>query len=115
MRMLPIHLHLVGHLSESGLRDTLSSVQVSIDTADKRVQLVFDCLNMSGYDLAARVAFVEWNARNKERVSAVAVVTQNSLWRVVVATMALVSRQTIKAFATIADADAWCVTAAADD
>ena len=67
---------------------------------------------MEGYDLAARTAFVEWNKAARDHVGQVAVVTDNSLWRMVVSSMGLATGQSMKAFDSVELATAWIGTEA---
>ena len=70
-------------------------------------RLLVDCLAMTDYEGEARRLFTEWNAQNKHRVHGVAVVTDKLLWHMVVSTIGLASRQTMKAFSDIDEAHAW--------
>ena len=105
-----ISLPLRGHISERSLLDAFQSIQHLIDQSVSQIEVIVDCREMDGYDLAARGAFVDWNKLNKRKVSAVAVVTTNKLWHVVVATMAMMSGQTLRAFGTTAEAQQWCAS-----
>lgn len=62
---------------------------------------------MTGYDAEARQLFVEWNARHRARVTAVAIVTHKILWHVVIAAMALASGQRMRAADTPQAARRW--------
>ncbi len=70
-------------------------------------RLLVDCLTMNDYEGEARRLFTEWNAQNKNRVEGVAVVTDKLLWHMVVSTIGLASSQTMKAFSSADDAEAW--------
>ena len=89
------------HLTLDTLESALSVVPRSCSA------LVVDCRAMSGYDSDARARFVEWNAERRDIIRRVAVVTENMLWHMIIAAMALASRQDMKAFNTVDDARAW--------
>lgn len=100
-------VELEGHLSEGSLRSALSEASAALAACTEQRHLLVDCMTMTGYDSAARQLFVEWNARNKSKVKSVAVVTQKTLWHVVVSAMALASGQRMKAFDSRGEALNW--------
>lgn len=90
----------VGHLSE----ETLAS---ALGTCPKDVaQVVFDCTSMTGYDLSSRHAFVKWN-KELATLERVAIVTENTLWHMVVGAMSLASGKPMRCFGSLDDARAW--------
>ena len=93
---------LTGHLTVEALARALATV----DARESSVLLV-DAAGMTGYDNAARDRFVAWNAEARDRIKAVAIVTDRALWRVVITAMSLASRQRMQAFATRPEAEAW--------
>ena len=94
---------LSGHLTRDALEAALKQVQLR----DGKQALVVDCRSMQGYALDARHAFVDWNRRNASSISRVAVVTDNRMWWMVIATMSLASRRAMRAFATVQEASTW--------
>ena len=99
-----IIVRLQGHLTEPELRSALAS---ATKDAPERFPVLVDCVEMTSYELEARHAFVEWNREHKGRVAQVAVVTDKSLWKMVVSAMAIASGQSMRAFGARADAEAW--------
>ena len=55
----------------------------------------------------ARERFVEWNRQHRARLRAVAVVTENRMYHMVISAMAMASGQRMKGFATFDAAHAW--------
>lgn len=96
-----------GHLTREGLGTRLAAAFTSIMTGSEAPAVLVDCRTMSGYDIDARSEFVEWNRKVKDRIVAVAVITENRLWHVVVASMGLASGQTMKAFVDDHSARVW--------
>ncbi len=104
--MNPVRAELTGHLSEAALNDALKRLDVTID-AQRDVNVIIDCMKMTGYDLAARHAFVDWHKRNRQRIHRVAILTPNRMWWVVVSTMSMTSGTPMKAFAEEKEATDW--------
>ena len=69
--------------------------------------LVVDCRSMTDYERAAREYFVDWNRRHRDRIERVAVITANIAYRMIVSTMGLVSKQSMRAFPEPDEAYAW--------
>lgn len=103
-----IVVRLQGHLTEAGLRSALATATAG---AVAPFPVLVDCLEMTSYDVAARHAFVEWNQAHKERVTSVAVVTDRSMWKIVVSAMAIASGQSMRAFDSRDRARAWLAEA----
>jgi hypothetical protein len=91
---------LSGHLTEDELT---SALRPCPELAE---HVVIDCTQMSGYDLAARHAFVAWNRRHPS-IARVAIVTTNRVWHMVVGAMALASQKKMRCFDTLRDAQGW--------
>ena len=89
---------LEGHLTRELLGARLAAAFTSVVASSEPPAVLVDCRSMSGYDIDARSEFVDWNRKVKDRIVAVAVITENRLWHVVVASMGLASGQTMKAF-----------------
>jgi hypothetical protein len=105
--MKPVSITLTGHLNEDALRHELSSVQSLLGVA-RRV-LIVDARQMTGYDAAARSLFVDWNARFRDRILGVAIVTTKPLWRMVIRAMSLASKQIMIPFSSLQEAQSWAV------
>ena len=101
MRILKVELR--GHLTQSALLGALRA----LEPIEESVALLIDATAMTGYDLAARTRFVEWNRRNRAHVQRVAIVTSKLVWRTVISAMSLASSQQMKPFASAAEAAAW--------
>jgi hypothetical protein len=103
----PVRGRLVGHLTERSLAEALENVTRALHVASRPVPVLLDCTGMEGYELDARHAFVAWNQHERERVSRLAIVTENRLWHVVITAMALASGQRMMGFTTEAQARLW--------
>lgn len=90
----------VGHLSQESLAAALAPCPVDV------ARVLFDCTNMTGYDLATRHSFVEWN-RARPKLERVAIITDNALWHMVVGAMSLASGRTMRCFASLEAGQAW--------
>jgi hypothetical protein len=102
-----LSVRLVAHLTEASLSAALRPVSRSIDASTVKAGLVVDCLEMTGYDAAARSHFVDWNKAYRDRLFAIGIVTRNIMWHVVISSMALASGQKMKAFNSVREAEVW--------
>ncbi len=102
-----IDAQLHGHLTTEQLEAELGRVHRQLIGASRPRAVLLDCSAMTGYDLAARAVFVEWNRAHRDEISALAIVVVKPLWFAVIASMALASRQTMKAFRHREDARTW--------
>lgn len=100
-------VELTGHLTEAALTLQLGKVRESDLLSIYKPGLIVDCRAMTGYDAQARELFTAWNARHRHRLVAVAVITENRLWHMILATMSMVSKQQIKPFSRVQDAQLW--------
>ena len=103
-----VRITLRGHLTRISLQEELSRAENQPRLDD--VGLLVDCQAMSDYDADARALFVTWNARMRDRVRGVAIVTDRVLWSVVISAMALASGQRMRAFSTTEAAEQWLTT-----
>ena len=104
----PIHtVELVDHLTVDALNRALERV-----AAGPAVGLIVDCRRMTDYDADARRRFVEWHRERRGDFRAVAVVTEKSLWHMIVSAMSLASGQRMRAFDTLAEANTWLASQA---
>ncbi len=104
MRVFTIEI--VGHLTVEALGDELDRVSSGMHGGD--IALLFDVLRMTGYDPPIRDLYIEWHQRNKQAIAKVAVVTDRSLWRMIVSTVGMAVRAQVRTFARVNDAKAWC-------
>jgi len=102
-----VPLVLEGHLSEAALAAGLEPITRRLRGTADAIDLLVDCQRMTGYDAGARSHFVRWNQQHRARVGRVAIVTDNRLWRMVIAAMSLASSREMRAFATPELARAW--------
>jgi hypothetical protein len=98
---------LTGHLTEASLAAALAPVTLRLESAAAPVSLIVDALEMTGYDLACRHVFTAWNKSQKGRIARVAIVTEKTMWRAVIAAMSLASGQTMKAFRSVEESMIW--------
>lgn len=99
-------------------RDQLSAeaVERALASAERatpgttRFPLLVDCSAMTGYDSEARASFVAWNAKNRDRIAGVAIVTDNVLWHMVIRAMSLASGTEMRAFDRVDSAERWLDT-----
>lgn len=96
----PIVVKLVEHLDRAQLTARLAEAGKAVEAQNQGGRLLVDCMEMTGYDLAARTEFVAWNAKYKARITHVAIATSKPLWRMVVGAMALASGANLKAYPT---------------
>ncbi len=98
---------LAGHLTREALAHALEPVTIAAASATEPIGLVVDARAMSGYDKEARELFVAWNSEHRPRIARIAILTDNKLWYIVIAAMALASGQRMKAFSTFDEASEW--------
>lgn len=99
---LIIEVELRGHLTVDSLQSQLVRARSRLEAlqAGERVTMIVNALQMSDYDAAARDLFVRFNVEVKQRVQRVAILTDKTLWLMVIAAMALASGQKMRAFQT---------------
>ena len=102
----PLRMVLVGHLTPDALQQELSRIESQLRGDDPAI-LVVDCTRMKGYEAGARSLFTEWNAAHRHQIRKVAIAVSNPLWHMVIATMSLLSAQTMRPFSTVEAAIAW--------
>lgn len=105
--MEPFLITLEGHLTKDQLQQQLDKIESELEALAAPRGLIVDCERMTGYDSAARSAFVEWNRRWRNKISRVAIVTDNVLWHMVIKMMAKVSTQQMKDFTDLGRASEW--------
>ena len=102
-----VEVVLSGHLTLESLRASLDIAEKSVSAADGAAVLLVNCQRMSAYDAAARQYFVDWNRKMQGSIRRLAVVTDRTMWQLVVSVMALASGQAMKGFAEPASAQHW--------
>lgn len=99
-------LKLGGFLTRAQLDAELAPVAGQL-AAMGSASLIVDAREMTDYDAGARERFVAWNSDHRRRIRRVAIVTDKTLWHMVITAMALASRQTMRAFSSLEAARAW--------
>ena len=94
----------VGHLERAWLKDTLEGLEVRTGMG-----LLVDCSQMTSYEREARTFFVDWHRKNREVIAAVAIVTDNMLYRMIISAMSMASGQTMRAFDDVSSAQHWLI------
>jgi hypothetical protein len=107
-----MRVRLVEHLTESSPTAALSPISRSLEPSGTKAGLIVDCLQMTGYDAAARSLFVEWNKAHLHQLTAIGIVTRHIMWHVVISSMSLASGQKMKAFTSVHEAEVWLARAA---
>ena len=102
-------LKLKDHLTKEDLENYLQPISLTIKNlpSTTKISLLVDASTMNTYDVEARAYFVDWNTQYRAQIQAVAIVTPKLLWHMVVAAMAIASRQTMKAFSQLEEAHKW--------
>lgn len=93
-----------GRLEEAWLQEAFDSLSRKVTPG---VTLLIDCSSMSSYEPAARALFVSWHREHRQLIPAVAIVTTNMLYRMIIATMALASSQQMRGFDDAESAREW--------
>lgn len=102
-----LRMELQGHLTRVALAAALAPLSVRLESSSERKVLLVDARRMTGYDMAARALFVEWNSQHRKRFRKVAIITEKIAWKMVVSTMSLASGQRMKTFVTAPEGEAW--------
>lgn len=103
MRLLTLTLN--GHLTADSLRRELEQAEQRLGIA--KSVLVVDARPMTGYDEAARELFVAWNAKYRDEIQRVSIITDKLLWRMVIRTMSMVSKQEMMPFTSLEEGLLW--------
>ena len=110
-----------GHLTEPSLeaaleqlaRDTAAAASQRPPSADRArawLRILVDCSTMTSYDPEARSRFVRWGRESVQRLERVGIVTDKTLWHMIIRAMALASGVQMRPFVDPADAEAWLRT-----
>lgn len=105
--MKPLQITFEGHLTKAQVQQEFNKIEAELEKTEEPQSLVVDCSKMTGYESAARTAFVDWNKRWRSKLGRVAIVTDNVLWHMVIKMMAKVSSQDMKEFVDINQAIKW--------
>ncbi|MGE0784078.1 MAG: STAS/SEC14 domain-containing protein [Sandaracinaceae bacterium] len=103
--MATVTLRLSGHLTREALEAELVDVVPALE--ESACEVLVDCHTMTGYDSEARAAFVEFLRAHRSNMRRIAVVTDKTLWHMVVSTMALASGVAMRAFSDAESAQHW--------
>jgi hypothetical protein len=99
-------VEIVGYLTAETFGDELERVSAGLH--GDSVALLFDILRMTGYEPPVRDLYIGWHAKHKAEIAKVAVVTDRSIWRMVVSAVGLAVRAQVKTFTRVRDAKSWC-------
>jgi len=102
-------IKIVGQLSAAGFAKQLRD-ESDLMRANGNYGLCIDILEMSGYEPAVRETYMQWARANSSRIRRVAVVTDKTMWRLVVATIGMATGGNTRAFEHAAEAKRWCQT-----
>jgi hypothetical protein len=91
-----LRLTLTGHLSSSRLGSALGMLEGDLGRENR--PLIVDFRQVTSYDPDARILFIDWNKRHRARLRAVAILSENSFWPVMVSAMALATKQRMRVF-----------------
>ncbi len=105
--MEPLQITLSGHLTKERLEQAFGEIEGDLEASSVDRTLIVDCSNMSGYDMDARSTFVEWNKKWRRRIDRVAIITDNTLFHMVIRIMAKVTSQQMKYFTSLDSAVEW--------
>lgn len=105
-----LRLTLTGHLTSARLGTALGVLEGDLGAENR--PLIVDFRQVTGYDPEARILFIDWNKRLRSRLRAVAILSANSFWPVMVSAMALATKQRMRVFADERSALEWVVTGA---
>jgi len=98
-----VRIHLTGRVNAIDLAKQLGG---AVRPGGAQLLLV-DCAEVIDLDPEARQLFIDWNTAHRQDIDAVAVITENELWHLVVSTMALSSHQKMRAFVSRTAALEW--------
>lgn len=82
--------------------DDLSSDLRRGDTA-----FLLDILDMTGYDPAVRDQYIRWHKANGGKLKRTAVVTNKTMWRLVISTISVATGGGTRAFEQVDEAQRW--------
>lgn len=99
---------LTGHLTRSQLETELARVPARAASGATEQCVLLDCLTMVDYDLDARHAFVVW--LKSHRPQKVAILTNRSLWRMVIQAMSMASKVPLQPFEDVDSARGWLLS-----
>ena len=102
-----VRIALRQELSKADLETALAAVQPALDAAVDPAGVLVDATAMTGYELRARGAFVDWLKRNRAQINKVAIVTTNRLWRTVIYAMSIAAGVQMAPFERATDAERW--------
>lgn len=99
---------IVGHLDKQNLSGALGPLDAQLaGVGPEGAAVLFDISGMTSYDGEARTAYIQWQTLQRDRLQRIAVVTQRTLWHMVIAAIGLASKVSVKTFSTVAEARRW--------
>jgi SpoIIAA-like len=103
-------IDIVGHLTTEMLGDELERVGSGLRVTSTPSAVLFDVLQMTSYDPPIRDLYITWHGKNRDRIGRVAVVTDKSLWRMIVSKVGLAVRAQVRTFSERRMAEEWCAS-----
>ncbi len=97
-----VEITLVDRLTQQSLSAALAAIEDELHRGD-RVHLVVDALAMTSYTTEARELFVQFARRESGRIARFSILTDRSLWRVVISAMSLASGVPMHAYPSRAE------------
>lgn len=101
MIIMELENHVDGEVMGAALRDIKRSF------AGKRHGIIVDTLDMRTYDIDAQRVFIAWVNENSDQIVKVAVVSDKSVWHMVISTMVPLIDVPLKIFYEMDDAKTW--------
>jgi len=95
-----------GHLTVAALDAELGKLE-KVLAGNEAVPVIVDCMEMTGYDVAARASFIDFHKRWRTNLLGVAIITDRVSWRGVVLAMAMASSTKMRAFNEQSAAKMW--------
>ena len=104
-RQSPVVLLLKGELTVAALNEALAPIDAELKRGARG--LLVDVRRVTHLDGAAREHFLRWSKDHGAKISAVAVVTDSTAWRMAIRAMSLVGGRKLRAFDEPIRATAW--------
>jgi hypothetical protein len=101
----PVVLLLRGDLTVSALEDALAPIEAELRRGSRG--LLVDVRRVTNLHGDARERFLRWNKEHRAEISALAIVTESTAWRMVIKGLALMGGQKLRAFDEPIRATVW--------
>ena len=102
-----LEMRLSGYLTRRALAVAFEPLTEQLRTAESRPGLLVDCREMTGYEADARALFVAWFRAHQGEIQRTAIITENTLWHMVVSAMSFASGHEMRSFAEPASGAEW--------